>query len=180
MNIPNTLTLLRIVLTPVMVILILYKEFRLALIVFTVAGVTDALDGFLARALKQKTMAGRILDPLADKMLLVSSYITLSMTGIIPAWLTVIVISRDFIILTGVSLLFMFREGVEIAPSFISKFTTLSQLISIFLALVDMQTSVVCWLAGPVFKVTAAVTVISGVHYMYTGFNILTSERKEQ
>jgi cardiolipin synthase len=159
-----------------MVILILYREFHPALVVFTVAGVTDALDGFLARVLKQQTMAGRILDPLADKMLLVSSFVTLSMTGIVPVWLTVIVIARDFIILAGVTLLFMFREGVEIAPSFIGKFTTVLQLASVFFAMTGMDVHEVSWLVAPLFRATAAITVISGMHYMYSGFRILTEE----
>ena len=105
MNVPNLLTLLRIILSPVIVILLIQGAFFKALIVFIVAGITDALDGFLARVLHQQTVLGAYLDPIADKALLASSFITLSVLHIIPGWLTVIVISRDFIILLGISVL---------------------------------------------------------------------------
>ena len=105
MNIPNLITLLRIILVPVIVILLIQGSFFKALIVFIVAGLSDALDGFLARVLKQQTVLGAYLDPIADKALLVSSFVTLSVLHIIPSWLVVIVISRDFIILLGISVL---------------------------------------------------------------------------
>ena len=87
MNIPNLLTLLRIILSPVIVILLIQGSFFKALIVFIVAGITDALDGFLARVLHQQTVLGAYLDPIADKALLASSFVTLSVLHIIPGWL---------------------------------------------------------------------------------------------
>ncbi len=99
---------MRIFLVPVLVIFLIQGSFLNAFIVFIVAGITDALDGFLARILNQKTVLGAYLDPLADKALLISTFVTLSILGIIPAWLTVIVVSRDFVILLGVSVLFFY------------------------------------------------------------------------
>jgi hypothetical protein len=96
MNIPNLITLLRIILVPIIVILLIQGFFLKALIVFVVAGLSDALDGFLARVLHQQTVLGAYLDPIADKALLASSFVTLSILHIIPSWLAVIVISRDF------------------------------------------------------------------------------------
>src|SRR4030042_912450 len=135
MNIPNLLTLLRIILSPVIVILLIQGAFCKALIVFIVAGITDALDGFLARVLNQQTVLGAYLDPIADKGLLASSFITLSVLHIIPGWLTVIVISRDFIILLGISVLSIMSISVEIRPAFISKITTTLQLVTVLLSL---------------------------------------------
>ncbi|HUT44622.1 MAG TPA: CDP-alcohol phosphatidyltransferase family protein, partial [Desulfobacterales bacterium] len=113
MNIPNLLTLFRIILVPVTVIFLIKGDFSKALIVFVVACITDGLDGFFARILKQKTILGSYLDPLADKALIASSFITLSVLGVIPSWLTVIIISRDFIILLGISVLSLMSISFE-------------------------------------------------------------------
>ena len=135
MNIPNLLTLLRIILVPVIVILLIQGLFLKALIVFVVAALSDALDGFLARILHQQTALGAYLDPIADKALLASSFVTLSVLHIIPGWLTVIVISRDFIILLGISVLSIMSISVKIRPTFVSKITTALQLITVLMAL---------------------------------------------
>src|SRR4030065_2641137 len=103
MNIPNLLTLLRIILVPVIVILLIQGVFLKALIAFIVASLSDVLDGFLARILHQQTALGAYLDPIADKALLASSFVTLSVLHVIPGWLTGIVITRDFLILLGLS-----------------------------------------------------------------------------
>ena len=121
MNIPNFLSLLRIILVPVFVIFIIQDSYIKALIVFTIAGLTDALDGTLARLLNEQTKLGAFLDPLADKLLLSTSFISLSIFGLIPGWLTVIVISRDFIILLGIVILSMMSITYEIHPVFNSR-----------------------------------------------------------
>jgi len=105
MNIPNFLSLLRIILVPLLVIFLINKAFLKALILFTALGVTDALDGFLARILKQQTVLGSYLDPIADKILITSCFLALAILKVIPGWLAVIVISRDVIILLGISIL---------------------------------------------------------------------------
>ena len=107
MNIPNFLSLLRIILVPVVVIFLIQGSYGKALFAFALAGLTDALDGALARLLNCQTVLGSYLDPIADKLLLTASFVTLSILGIIPSWLTVIVISRDFIILLGIAILSM-------------------------------------------------------------------------
>ena len=137
MNIPNLLTLLRIILVPVIVILLIQGSFLKALIVFVVAALSDVLDGFLARVLHQQTILGAYLDPIADKALLASSFVTLSVLHIIPAWLAVIVISRDFIILLGILVLSIMSISVKIRPTSVSKITTALQLITILTALFD-------------------------------------------
>ncbi|MCG6537596.1 MAG: CDP-alcohol phosphatidyltransferase family protein [Syntrophales bacterium LBB04] len=135
MSIPNFLSLFRIILVPVTVIFLIDGSFSTALAVFTLAGITDGLDGFLARVLDQKTILGAYMDPIAVKALLTSCFVTLSILGVIPGWLTVIVVSRDFIILFGISVLFMVSVPFEIRPAFVSKITTAIQLITVFLAL---------------------------------------------
>jgi cardiolipin synthase len=176
MNIPNLLTLCRILLTPVLVILLIRQEYGSAVLVFTAAGVSDALDGAIARLMKQKTRTGAILDPIADKLLLASSFITLAILGLIPEWLAVIVISRDVIILFGVLILFLFHGGVEIHPTVLSKFTTLVQLATIFLVLVHRAAGWDGRLLALAFAATGLFTMASGLHYMYKGIVFLSQE----
>src|SRR4030042_5482759 len=102
MNLPNLLTLTRVLLIPVFVIFILDHSYLYALITFAIAGITDGVDGLLARLTRQKTELGAYLDPIADKLLIVSAYITLAIIEIIPSWLAVIVITRDVIIMLGI------------------------------------------------------------------------------
>jgi cardiolipin synthase len=181
MNIPNLLTLLRIILVPIIVIFLIQGSFIKALIVFLVAGISDALDGFLARVLHQQTVLGAYLDPIADKALLASSFITLSVLHIIPGWLTVIVISRDFIILLGISVLSMMSIPVQIRPVFVSRVTTALQLVTVLMAL-----STRClpgnfnelWLLA-IYWVTALFTIISGLNYMARGLALINRAGKE-
>lgn len=109
MNLPNFLSLIRILFIPLLVILLIYEYYDLSLIILVLSAISDALDGFIARFFHQKTTLGAYLDPIADKLLLVTSYITLSILNIIPDWLTIIVISRDVIISLGVLILLIKR-----------------------------------------------------------------------
>lgn len=175
-NIPNFLTVLRIVLVPVIVILLIQGEYGKALICFIIAGVTDGLDGLLARILNQTTVVGAYLDPLADKALVISMFTTLAIVGVIPGWLAVVVISRDCIILGGVLVLTLMSINLEIKPSFVSKINTTLQLGAIFFALLLKIGSAgkhfhdaflfVCWL-------TAFFTVISGADYLLKGMKLI-------
>lgn len=181
MNIPNILTLLRIIMVPVIVILLIQGSFLKALLVFVAAGLTDILDGFLARVLHQQTELGAYLDPIADKALLISSFLTLSILHIIPGWLAVIVISRDCIILLGISVLTIMSISVEIRPAFVSKVTTALQLITVLLSL-----SALCLPGGiremwllPFYWATAFVTIVSGLNYMARGMKIINNDAKK-
>jgi len=122
--VPNLLTLARIGLVPWLVVLLQQQQFVLSLIVFFVAGVTDALDGFIAKRFNAQTYLGSLLDPLADKGLLVSSYIMLSLIGVIPFWLMVIVVFRDLIIVGGYLLMVLFFGSVKMQPLIVSKINT--------------------------------------------------------
>ncbi|NIA08954.1 MAG: CDP-diacylglycerol--glycerol-3-phosphate 3-phosphatidyltransferase [Nitrospiraceae bacterium] len=176
LNIPNMLTLMRILLTPLLVILLINDRFSEAFIVFTLAGISDGLDGLIARWMKQKTRIGAILDPIADKLLLTSAYVTLAIIGFVPNWLAVTVISRDVMIVFGVLILFLFQGGVEISPSVPSKITTAVQLGTIFTVFLNHELGWLGQFLFPLFIFTAIVTVISGLHYMHLGSQMLGSE----
>ncbi|MDP2798605.1 MAG: CDP-alcohol phosphatidyltransferase family protein, partial [Deltaproteobacteria bacterium] len=107
MNLPNLITVIRILLTPVLIILLLNSTFNKALAVFALAGLSDGLDGLRARYLRQKTTLGAYLDPIADKLLLSATFITFATLEFVPSWLTVIIVSRDVIIVLGIAMLFV-------------------------------------------------------------------------
>ncbi len=173
MNIPNMLTLIRILLTPLFVILLLKDMFPVALLVFAIAGISDGLDGFIARYFNQRTTLGAYLDPAADKLLLVSSFVALAVLDVIPAWVAVIVIARDVIIVMGIAILALFQRPYEIKPSLISKLTTTLQIITVLVTLFDPQKARLAQLSGYLYWATAVVTIISGLHYIFIGMNIL-------
>ena len=116
MTIPNLLTLARIFLTPLLALLLLRKYMTAAFLVFCIAGLTDAFDGLLARGLNQKSRLGSYIDPLADKLLLVTSFLLLWNIGEIPLWLVIITVGRDLLILCGFFVLVFCRVRFEIKP----------------------------------------------------------------
>jgi cardiolipin synthase len=168
MNIPNLLTLFRLLLVPIFVILVIYGQTFYAFLAFIIAGVTDALDGFIARVFSQQTVLGAYLDPIADKLLLISSYIVLGIIGIIPPWLAVLVISRDIFILIGVAVLFINHKSFEIRPTLLGKVSTFFQLTTIVIALSVTQPLLALqpFLVGSVY-LAGALTILSGFHYAF-------------
>lgn len=172
-NLPNTLTIVRILLTPLFAICLIKRLLEQALLVFAIAAITDGLDGFVARVFKQKTTLGAYLDPIADKLLLSTAFITLAIHRLIPSWLTVIVITRDVLILFGVALLTIMNRAVEARPSVLSKLTTVAQLAAVCSVLIGFQTPLPVRIARFLFWFTAAITTVSGLQYIYRGLNIL-------
>ena len=173
MTIPNLLTILRVLLTPVLVIFLLQDRLIAALIVFIVAGITDGLDGLIARLYRQKSRLGAFLDPLADKVLLATTYVLLAVKSLVPSWLTVIVLSRDVLILLGIFVLFMQDLPFEIRPTIASKLTTCSQ---IFTAVVTMASAIATphpLLKSCLFQITAGFTIISWAQYMVKGIRLM-------
>ena len=169
MNVPNTLTILRILSIPVFVILLLYDHLFIALLVFIGAGITDGLDGLIARVFNQRTTIGAYLDPIADKLILLTSFIVLAILGIIPGWLTVIVIARDVIILLGVLILQLTSHKIEIKPIFMGKASTVMQLVTVAWALVTPFSMVMKSIFPAIIWVTAGLTALSGLLYIYIG-----------
>lgn len=169
-NIPNSLTLLRILLIPVFVGLMLYEWYESALAALLVAGLTDALDGTIARAANQRTKLGMYLDPLADKLLLTSGFITLSVLHLVPLWVVILVVSRDVILLAGTLLAQLTDSPVDIVPTLLGKGTTVFQLAYLLLAVVVVSRQMDIQLLQPLLYFMAALTVGSGFHYLYRGF----------
>lgn len=167
MNLPNLISLARLLSVPLEVYLILHAEYELAFWLFVLAGVSDAIDGWIAKGLKQTTWLGSYLDPLADKVLLVSVYLTLGYQSQIPSWLVILVVFRDLMIVGGVMLQFVFLKDIRITPSIASKVNTAVQIV--FVALVLCELGVLGGLKNAVefvSYVVALTTVISGAGYL--------------
>jgi cardiolipin synthase len=177
MNVPNLLTLLRILLIPFFIITLSYKYQGIALIIFICSGITDALDGFIARTFHQKTLIGSYLDPIADKLLLGTSFValtTLSVPNQIPFWLTIVIISRDVIILLGIVILFMLGKKLVIAPSLVGKSTTFFQIFIIAVVLLSNYTEQpIPQIIALLSWITLTFTVISGLGYIHQGIKLL-------
>lgn len=128
MSIPNIITLGRILLVPIVVWAISQGLMWLAFVLFLAAGVSDAVDGFLAKRFNMTTVLGAYLDPLADKALIVSIYVTLGVNGLIPRWLVILVVSRDILIIGGIMLSWVMGSPLKIKPLLVSKLNTVAQI----------------------------------------------------
>ena len=128
MSIPNLITLGRILLVPVVVWAIASGAMWIAFVLFVAAGVSDAVDGFLAKRFDMTTELGAYLDPLADKALIVSIYLTLGISGEIPRWLVILVVSRDILIVGGIMLSWLVGRPLKIRPLLVSKLNTVAQI----------------------------------------------------
>lgn len=131
MNLPNLLTIVRIALVPVFLLFILANSLYLAAVVFAVAGLTDLVDGIIARRLSSVTKLGAELDPVADKLLLSSAFIALCIKGLIPLWLVFIVVARDFVMLATVIILKRIKYAINTSPMITGKLTTFFQVLTI-------------------------------------------------
>jgi len=182
-NIANGLTALRVLLVPVVASLLIAGRFRLALLIFAVCGLSDTLDGLLARWLRQRTVVGFYLDPIADKLLMATSFIVLAIVNVIPGWLTVLVISRDIFILTGSFLILMLigSEGIQVTA--ISKMNTAMQIATVLYFLSVRAFPGVLDLVTPGMEATATdgvvflcalTTSLSGVQYLVVGITKLS------
>lgn len=171
LTLANQLTLLRMGLAPLLVVLVLSGRMRWALAVFVVAGLTDVLDGLIARLGRQQTTLGAMLDPVADKILLSSSFVALTWTSglqvAIPVWLTVTTLSRDAIILASVAIINLTLERRVFYPSVLGKLSTGSQLVSVGAVLL-LNAIPMPWPAlDYLFGLTLVLTVASALHYVY-------------
>lgn len=138
MTIPNVITLGRILLVPVVVWAIASGAMLIAFALFVAAGVSDAVDGFLAKRLRQTSELGAYLDPLADKALIVSIYVTLGISGAIPRWLVILVVSRDIMIIGAVILSWLMGSPIRMKPLWVSKFNTAAQILFACLVLASL------------------------------------------
>ncbi len=166
---PNLLTLLRICIAPFLVAAILENRFELSFILFLAAGITDALDGVLARVLEQRTMLGQYLDPVADKLLLSTLFVVLMYKGLMPTRVTVLVFGRDVGILLVSAILYAAAGRREFHPSIFGKANTLSQVTLVAVVLLHQLTHVpwVVVLRWVTLYTTMVLTVASGLHYAW-------------
>ena len=173
MTVPNLITILRIILVPILIIYMINNRPLASLIIFIIASISDALDGFIARVFNQKSALGAYLDPLADKILLMTVFITLAVLKMIPSWLAVLVISRDVIILLGVMVLYLTHYSVKIHPSLLSKATTCMQIATVLVVLskgyLNIQSIEIYS-----FWLVAIFTIASGLQYIKAGMIILS------
>ena len=170
LTVPNQLTFLRLAFLPFFIIAIKYENFRTALAIFMVAGLTDGLDGLLARELNQKTPLGAYLDPIADKLLLSSSYLALALRAKIAWWLAILVLGRDLLLLIACATILLTVGYRPFPPSIWGKATTFFELLLIFLVLVlAVWNNNILWTVRSICPYfVAAFVIISGLHYSIT------------
>jgi cardiolipin synthase len=175
---PNQLTLLRLIFIPFIIITVVDGNYGWALALFVTAGLSDSLDGLLARALKQKTLLGQYLDPIADKLLLSTLFLVLSAMHRIPWKYTVLVFSRDLCILITCAVLYATTSFRDFRPSVFGKANTLAQIAAIFFVLLREVVAAgwVHWAKAFSLWATFALTLLSGVHYViWTGQRLRTA-----
>ena len=166
-TVPNQLTFLRLGFLPFFVVLIFYEKYSWALLILVLAALTDGMDGLLARSLNQKTALGAYLDPIADKLLLSSSFVVLALEGRIPRWLTILVIGRDVLILVTATVILLVSGYRHFPPSIYGKITTGTQILMVLVVLLaeafqlpalDLPRQLLAY-------VVAGFTIFSGFHY---------------
>lgn len=186
LTIPNLLSLLRMALVPVFIIAVRYGEPKKALLIFLFAGITDALDGFIARIAKQQSLLGTYLDPIADKLLLTSAWVVLAIpnlaqTAPVPLWVTILVISRDLLIVIVALVLYLALGVRKFPPTVISKVTTVVQVTTVVVVLIAgiaakeaLRLAVALdFLADFFIYLTAALTLASGLYYVYRSSSLV-------
>ena len=184
-TIPNLLSLLRMGLIPLFIISVLNGRPKEAVLIFLVAGLTDALDGIIARFWSQQTVLGAYLDPMADKLLLVSAYATLAVPGVypgvpIPVWVTVLVITRDVLIVV-ISLILYLAIGIsKFRPTKISKLTTTVQVGAIVLVLLSGLVDGLDTVTRGAVILVAVFTVLSGLNYMVLANRLAVEANSEE
>lgn len=177
-NLPNLITVARLFAIPAAILAILNREMALAFWVFVAAGVSDAVDGALARAFRAQTELGRMLDPTADKLLLVSVYVAMAYMGYVPLWLVALVVGRDLLIVGGFALLRLLRVRVRIQPLLIGKLNTLMQ---ILLAATVLASEAFDWrwdsTAAALIVTVAGTTLASGAIYVTQGWRAFSGRK---
>lgn len=167
-HLPNALTILRLLLVPPLAVLLLRGDYATALWVAAIAGLTDALDGALARLFRWQSWLGGVLDPIADKLLLVTGYACLWWQDVIPDWLAVLVALRDVIIVAGATFWHRRIARLQPAPSLLGKFTTFLQLVFLLACLVHLGSRADFSAVLPLLAVaTGALTLVSGIDYVW-------------
>ena len=180
-DIPNIISVGRILLTIPVVMLMREENFAMALILFAVAGASDGIDGYLAKRNGWESRLGSILDPIADKLLLVSSFLVLALLGYLPVWLVLVVFGRDIIILGGATAYHRFIGNYDLKPTIVSKINTFTQIILVITIMFSLSIySLPEWMLVRLIDVVFATTVISGLDYIWTWGRSAMNEYKNK
>ena len=180
MNLPNTITIGRLLLVPLTVWLIISEAYGAAFAAFMVAGISDGVDGYLARRLNQRSELGAHLDPVADKALLVSVYVTLGLAKDIPAWLVIMVVSRDLLIVGGMILAWVLGKPLGVKPLMISKVNTAAQIVMAVLVLgAEAIHQDFGWLITAGSLLVGGLTLASGAAYLLTWIRHMAGDSGE-
>lgn len=168
-TVPNQITLLRLGFLPFFLIFISYEKYRWGLLILVIAGLSDGIDGLLARKLNQRSALGAYLDPIADKLLLSSSFIILAMSKKIAWWLTILVLSRDLLILVVAAVIILISGYRPFPPSRLGKMTTFAQILLIFVVVLGAAYphSLLAEADHGLVYLVAALTTLSGFHYSF-------------
>ena len=177
MSYANLISIGRLLCVPLFIWLCLTDHMKEAFWVFCIAGASDFLDGLLARLLKERTQLGAFLDPLADKALLVGAFVTLSVLGLVPLWLVILVVFRDVLIVVGSLLILLFDKELSIEPLFISKLNTAAQiaLLALLLGLAALGETQPL-LANTMIWIVGVTTFLSGAFYVKLWIKMMNQE----
>jgi cardiolipin synthase len=184
LTLPNFITLTRMAMVPFFVLAASNRDFRTALWILIVAGLTDAFDGYLARRMDMRSVIGAYLDPLADKMLITVAYITLTIPFgqqvVIPLWLTILALFRDFLIMLVAFVLYLVEDLREFPPSPLGKATTFAQVLTIAVVLLANVTPIPWWIPEACFYGSFGLVIVSGFNYIYRVSRFVDEARLER
>jgi len=173
MNAPNLLSLFRILITFFFILAVYHNRFDYALYLFVLQGLTDLLDGYIARVMSKKTDLGAYLDPIADKIMLIGAFVMLSIKDIIPVWLPALIILKDLVVAIGFFILFGLGRTIKPVPTFFGKITTTCQIVTVlFILFAQIFSWSNEWAYNAFIFVTAFFTVLTGCHYVYVGIQM--------
>lgn len=177
MTLPNFITIARFVMVPLIIMVMINGDMLTAFVLFVLAGISDGLDGFIARHFNQKSELGAWLDPIADKFLLVSVFIMLGWLGVLPNWLVILAVSRDAMIIAAVVLSSLLDNPVEMRPLLVSKANTMMQIILLVIVLADLAglARLDCIIGWMVYAV-AVLTIASASAYLVTWLRHMAGE----
>jgi cardiolipin synthase len=182
-TVPNFVTLFRMAIIPFFVLAVNEQDFLLALWIFVVAGLTDALDGWLARKLEAHSVIGAYLDPIADKLLLTAAYIALTIPQgqevVIPLWLAILTLFRDFLIMLVAVILYVVEDVQRFPPSALGKVTTLMHVVTVCLVLLANIVKLPPPVLTVCFYASFALVILSGFNYIYRASNFIEAARIE-
>jgi cardiolipin synthase len=182
LTLPNFLTFLRMGIVPFFVLAVFAHDFRLAVWIFVISGLTDVLDGWIARTFDLRSRMGALLDPLADKILLTAAYVSLAIPHgqavVIPLWLAILTLFRDFLIMVMAFVFYMFEDVKSFPPTIAGKLTTVMHVVTVSLVLLANVVDVSPSLLAACFYTSFILVVVSGFSYIYRSSRAIEAERQ--